>query len=57
MLKHKLKIPELFLDRMCLQSNGFSGYEVSLDQHEEVESYSKYQTIRPSEPLKLPISI
>lgn len=39
-LKQKLKIPDLFLDRMCLQSNGFSGYEVSLDQDQGVETYS-----------------
>lgn len=41
-LKHALKIPDLFLDRMYLQSNGFSGYEVSLDQDQRVESYSGF---------------
>jgi hypothetical protein len=38
---------------MYLQSNGFSGYEVSLDQDEEVESYSKSQLICPSKPFEV----
>ncbi|CAI6342361.1 unnamed protein product [Periconia digitata] len=55
-LKQKLEIPGLFLDRMSLQSNGFSGYEVSLGQNERVESYTlwsrftvkqTYDTLKP----------
>jgi hypothetical protein len=39
-LRSKLSIPHFFFDRMYLQSNGFSGYDVWLDQNEKVESYS-----------------
>lgn len=39
-LRSKLNIPQFFFDRMYLQSNGFSGYDIWLDQNEEVESYT-----------------
>ena len=40
-LRSKLNIPQFFFDRMYLQSNGFSGYDIWLNQNEEVESYGK----------------
>jgi hypothetical protein len=36
-LRSKMKVPQFFFKRMYLQSNGFCGYDVSLDRNEEVE--------------------
>jgi hypothetical protein len=32
----------MFFDRMYVQSNGFAGHTVWLDDNEEVESYSRW---------------
>jgi hypothetical protein len=40
-LRSKIKIPQVIVKRMYLQSNGFCGYDVWLDGNEEVKFYSK----------------
>ncbi|PSN62773.1 purine and uridine phosphorylase, partial [Corynespora cassiicola Philippines] len=39
-IKNQLKIPRFFFDRAFLQSNGFSGDDIWLDENEEVTSYT-----------------
>jgi hypothetical protein len=40
-LENKLRIPQMFFNRMYVQSNGFAGHKAWLDDNEEVKSYSK----------------
>jgi hypothetical protein len=43
-LENELRIPRMVFDRMYVQSNGFAGHNAWLDDNEEVESYSKWNT-------------
>lgn len=41
-LESQLRIPQMFFDRMYVQSNGFAGHSASLSDNEELESYSEW---------------